>query len=92
MPRQDAWIQRDSVLSNCAWTEPKLKNDLCWANEPRGSYWPRQPVSPMALAIVLFAVGGLLAGRVVRCGDPRGAGPSAEIGPGHDVRVIARGS
>jgi hypothetical protein len=31
----------------------------------------------MALAIVLFAVGGLLAGRVVRCGDLRGAGPSA---------------
>jgi hypothetical protein len=29
---------------------------------------------PMALAIVLFAVGGLLAGR---CGDLRGAAPSA---------------
>jgi hypothetical protein len=42
---------------------------------------------------VPFAVRGLLAGLGGPLRDLRGAGPSAtEIGPGHDVGVVARGS
>jgi hypothetical protein len=60
--------------------------------EIRSGAFGAQPVAD-GVGHCAVAVGELLAGHVVRYGDLRGAGPSAtEIGPGHDVRVVVRGS